>query len=78
MTRVAVIGGGRCAERIARMLAEIESIEVVDIEDVSKSDIQSICPTGHEDFSNLKVHVEPLENNETWRGRGKRRMPKCK
>lgn len=78
MTKVAVIGGGSSAQRIARMLAEIESIEVVDIEDVSKSDIQSICPTGHEDFSNLKVHIEPLENNETWRGRGKRRMPKCK
>ena len=78
MTRVAVIGGGRRAGRIVRMLAEIEGVEVVDIKDVSKSDIQPICPTGHEDFSNLKAHVEPLKNNETWRGRGKRRMPKCK
>ncbi|WP_297533067.1 hypothetical protein [Thalassolituus sp.] len=46
MTKVAVIGGGSSAQRVAKMLAEIGSIEVVDIEDVSKSDIQSICPTG--------------------------------
>ncbi len=78
MTKVAVIGGGSSAQRVAKMLAEIESIEVVDAKDVSKSDFQSICPTGREDFSSLKVHTEPLENNETWRGRGKRRMPKCK
>lgn len=62
---------------MARILAEEAGVEVVDTDDLSESEIQPICPTGHEDL-NLKVYVEPLENNETWRGRGKRRMPKCK
>jgi saccharopine dehydrogenase-like NADP-dependent oxidoreductase len=79
MTKVAVIGGGRYSEEVAKMLAELEGIEVVDAKNVSKSDVLSICPTGHEDFSSLKVRAEPLlENNETWRGRGKRRKPMCK
>ena len=78
MTRVLVIGDDSAARKAAKMLAEIEKIEVVDADSVSKSDIISICPTGHEDFSSLKVRAEPFENNESWRGRGKRRKPMCK
>lgn len=77
MTRVLVCGG-RDSALVAKILAELEGVEVVDVKDASKSDIQSICPTGYEDLSSLKVHAKPLKNNETWRGRGKRRMPKCK
>lgn len=41
-------------------------------------DLKSICPTGHEVFfDDLKAPAVPrLQNRETWRGKGKRRMPK--
>ena len=42
------------------------------------SDLISICPAGHEAFfDDLKTPAVPrLQNRETWRGKGKRRMPK--
>lgn len=43
-----------------------------------KSDLISICPTGHEAFfDDFKTPASPrLQNRETWRGKGKRRMPR--
>ncbi|PHS64378.1 MAG: hypothetical protein COB09_08365 [Thalassobium sp.] len=40
----------------------------------------AICPTGHEAFfEELKTPAVPqLQNRETWRGKGKRRMPRGK
>lgn len=37
----------------------------------------AICPTGHEAFHTVLNQKKSLiQNNEPWRGKGKRRMPK--
>lgn len=49
------------------------------VKEVLNGNATPICPTGHEDwFQRLKneVAVKPKYNNEPWRGKGKRRMPK--
>lgn len=79
MTRV-LISRGRCEGKVANMLSDLEFMELAnaDDKDFRKPGLISICPTGHEDFSGLKVRAELPENSEPWRGSGKRRKPMCK
>ena len=63
----------------AKRLAEIEGVEVVESKDSSMAALNLTCPTGCEDWQIYKTQPVALpENNETWRGSGKRRKPICK
>lgn len=56
----------------------LEELEELEVTETSNAGLISICPTGRENFFGLTKHEEPICNNETWRGRGKRRKPMCK
>lgn len=63
----------------ANRLAEMEGIEVVESKDSSMAALNLTCPTGYEDRQIYKTQPEALpDNNEIWRGRGKRRKSICK
>ena len=75
MTRALIIGGGH-SRTICRALA-LASVGIAVATEAETS--IAVCPTGYEDWPIYKApSIEPLKNDETWRGRGKRRKPMCK
>lgn len=66
------------AEAIRERNGRVIIIDEAGMRHADMSDLISICPTGHEAFfNNLKTPTAPrLQNRETWRGSGKRRMPR--
>lgn len=75
MTTV-LVTDGRSIDDISELLSELDDI---DVREASRDDFKLICREfGHEYFRVPTLRIEPLKNNETWRGSGKRRKPMCK
>lgn len=53
-------------------------IDDAGIRHAEPSDLAAISPAVHEAFSSglIPLRVPQLQNRETWRGKGKRRMPR--
>lgn len=76
MTKILVTSGNKNSHTVTMALA-LATIGIQVADEVN--DCIVTCPTGHEDWPIYKTpSIEPLNNNETWRGRGKRKKSICK
>ena len=75
MTTV-LVTDGRSINDVSELLSELDDIGV---REASQDDLRLVCSEfGHDYFRVPALRIEPLKNNETWRGSGKRRKPMCK